>query len=67
MVRLVDESVKRYITNKPAGLIRAFRAGKITEKQLRGYLKGYANIDEGTPIEDVIKAAEKKITHIRMT
>ena len=65
MARPVEESGKRYITNKPEGLIRAFKKDKITEKQLRGHLKKYANADESIPIGDVIRDAEKKIADIR--
>ena len=65
MVRSLERVAKRYITNKPEGLIRAFNEGKITEKQIRSHLKHYANVDESIPISDVILNAEKTITDIR--
>ena len=65
VTRTPEEAGKRYITNKPVGMIRAFKKGKITEKQLRGHLKKYVNVDENIPINDVIRVAEKTIDDIR--
>ena len=65
MGRPPEVSGKRYIINKPTGLIRAFREGNITEKQLRGHLKRYTDVNDDIPIEVVIKAAEAVIEKIR--
>ena len=67
MVRSLERSWKRYITNTPEGFIRAFKEDKITKTQLRGQLKKYANVDESIPIDDVIREAEKTIANIRKT